>query len=226
MSYITILKKLSITMAGSVATIGVLASSSHAATLGIYTLDNTLSASSVNSNLIFSNFSYTGTATPTFVIDNNTPVGQAYSASKWSTNSNLTNYFSFTITPKAGYNMTLDSIKLDEQRSATGIRNWQIRSSLDNYATSIATFNLLDNTTWRSDQTTNLNSLFSNLNSAVQFRIYGYNSESTSGTWRVDDVKVNGSVLSVATIPEPRTILGLLTVTGLTVAMKRQKSNS
>lgn len=217
---VTLLKKLSLTAAGAAATLGVLAPASHAAVVGLYTLDNTLSASSVNPNLTFSNFSYTGTGTPAFDNDNNS--GKAYNVSNWSTNSTLGNYFSFSITPNAGYKMTLDSIQLDERRSNTGIGNWQIRSSLDNFASSIATFNVPDNAGWRSDQTANLSSLFANLNNSVQFRIYGYNSESAAGTWRVDDVMVNGSV-AANNVPEPLTILGSLTAVGLGAAMKRKQ---
>lgn len=228
MSAVNFLNKLAITAAGAVATLGILAPASHGAVLGIYTLDNTLSASSVNPNLTFSNFSYTGSATPTFFNDNNSPTGQAYAANNWSSNSTIGNFFSFTVNPQTGYQMTLDSIALDERRSSTGIHNWEIRSSLDNYTTSLASFNVPDNENWRSGQTANLSSLFANLNSAVEFRIYGNNAESSVGTWRLDDVKVNGSVAAVSTpgetaVPEPGTILGSLIVAGLGMTMKRKQ---
>ncbi|MEN8219925.1 MAG: hypothetical protein ABFS56_26965 [Pseudomonadota bacterium] len=68
----------------------------------------------------------------------------------------ITDYYSFTIQPNCGLEMTLTSLTLDEKRSSKGIRNWTIRSSLDDFATDLKTFNLPDNTKLRNDQTITL----------------------------------------------------------------------
>jgi hypothetical protein len=90
--------------------------------------------------------------------------------------------------------MTITSIELDERRSATGIRDWQVRSSLDSFVTSLGGYNVPDNTSWRCDQSVSLGASFQGLTSTVTFRIYGYNAEASTGTWRIDEIQVNGSL--------------------------------
>lgn len=89
--------------------------------------------------------------------------------------------------------MTLTQLRLDERRSGTGIRTWSVRSSLDAFATDLAVFNVPDDTNTRTDQTINLGAAFMNLTSSVEFRIYGYLAEASGGTWRVDNIDIDGS---------------------------------
>jgi hypothetical protein len=132
-----------------------------------------------------------------------TPTASAgtYSASGWNTaGRDQTDYFSFAITPYAGLSLTLTQLTLDERRSSTGIRDWCVRSSVDGFAHDLGYFHVPDDSLTRLNQTTWLGSELAHLQETVEFRIYGYSSESSAGTWRIDNVELYGSVTPV---PEP-----------------------
>ena len=129
----------------------------------------------------------------------------AFSARSWSANSaiDLTDYYRFSITPNDGFQLDLTSLELDERRSGTGIRQWSVRSNLDNFASDLSPspFSVPDNTATRTAQSVSLGGGdFSRLRSAVEFRIYGYQAEGATGTWRIDNVKLAGQI---ALVPEP-----------------------
>jgi len=128
-----------------------------------------------------------------------------FSAKSWTTGStaDLNDYFSFSITPQTGHELSLTSLILDEQRSGTGIRSWAVRSSLDSFVSDLATFSVPDNNSLRFDQTTTLDGAFNGITSEIEFRIYGYEAEGNAGTWRLDNVRVNGLLTSpAARVPE------------------------
>jgi len=133
------------------------------------------------------------------------PASGAFSASGWTTSTtrDLNDYFTFSISPQANYEMTLTSLVLDERRSGTGIREWSVYSSLDGYSTALGTFPVPDDTLDRLDQTIIFGTAFASLSGPVSFRIYGYSSEGSTGTWRIDNVEVFGSIAAV--VPEPST---------------------
>ncbi|MGN6104192.1 MAG: DUF4215 domain-containing protein, partial [Kofleriaceae bacterium] len=125
-----------------------------------------------------------------------TAASGAFGAGGWTTGTTIdeNDYFSFTVTPAAGFTVSLLKIKLDEKRSGTGIRNWLVRSSLDGYTTDLATFSVPDNDLTRTNQTITLPAAaFSHLSTAVEFRIYGYAAEAAGGSWRVDNLVIHGS---------------------------------
>lgn len=129
----------------------------------------------------------------------------AFSSRSWSTNStiDLTDYYRFSITPNDGYQLDLTSLELDERRSGTGIRQWSVRSNLDNFEADLSPspFSVPDNTATRTEQRIPLNvTNFSRLRTEVEFRIYGYQAERSTGTWRIDNVKLAGQI---ALVPEP-----------------------
>ena len=107
---------------------------------------------------------------------------------------NAASYYSFTLTPATNYDLTLTKLELDERRSATGIRSWSVRSSIDGFVSDLAVFNVPDDTNERIDNEILLNNAFQNLTSAVEFRIYGYSAEATGGTWKIDNVQAFGTV--------------------------------
>jgi hypothetical protein len=131
------------------------------------------------------------------------PSGNAdtFSASNWSTaGRDDSDYYSFSIQPELFMSLNLTRLVLDERRSASGIRDWCVRSSLDGFATDLSYFAVPDSTATRADQITLLGSEFSHVTSEVEFRIYGYRAESAGGTWRVDNVALYGGISAV---PEP-----------------------
>jgi hypothetical protein len=122
----------------------------------------------------------------------------SFSASAWTTSAtiDLNNYFEFTITPNVNTTLSLSSLSLSERRSLTGIRKWEVRSSVDNYATTLENvFSVPDDDFVRDNQTINFpaTSAYSAATSAITFRIYGYEAEGSSGTWKIDNVKLFGT---------------------------------
>jgi hypothetical protein len=124
-----------------------------------------------------------------------------FSASGWSTGTlDAQDYFAFSLTPESGWDMSLSQLSLDERRSATGIRAWSVRSSLDAFSSDLGYFEVPDDADTRVGQTTLLGLAFDHLESGVEFRVYGFGAESGSGTWRIDNVTLQGEISAV---PEP-----------------------
>lgn len=204
------------TLAALVA-IGVTAPKSSAILLGQYTFEsNTFSPSSVATNLVtFSQFSYTsdGTAGTTsgYTTGNpnapGDPNGTAFFATNWPTNNPVPNgdYFSYTVAPNSGLSVALTSIEFDNQRSGQGVQNFQVRSSLDNYASPVQTpVRIPANTTaFRSNDTITLGSQFSSLSAPVTFRLYGYNATNplANNQWTVDNIQTFGDLSGAQPVP-------------------------
>ncbi len=131
--------------------------------------------------------------------------GGSMSSTGWSTGAiDLTDYYSFTVTPDAGYSLDLDELNFGERRSGSGIRNFEIRTSLDGYSASYFSTTFSDNTSTRHHNFT-FDPAFANITTAITIRIYGYNAEGSGGTWRIvnnsttNNFSLTGSVNS--TIP-------------------------
>lgn len=110
------------------------------------------------------------------------------SASGWTTAASvdLDDYYTFTLTPDADYNISLGTLSFAERRSNTGPRNLAIRTSLDAFSADIFTATWPDNDSTR-NQSFNFatDASFSNITNAITIRIYAYAAEGTSGTWRL-----------------------------------------
>ncbi len=119
----------------------------------------------------------------------------AFSAAAWTINTVVDpdDFYTFTVAPSPGQAMTLRALQLDERRSATGIRSWSVRSSLDGFTTDLAVFVVPDDLLTRT-QTVVLPAAFSSLLTAVELRVFGFQAESAAGTWRVDNVTLIGEV--------------------------------
>ncbi|MBC7448659.1 MAG: T9SS type A sorting domain-containing protein [Hymenobacteraceae bacterium] len=125
-----------------------------------------------------------------------------FSSNGWTTNPALdsSQYYAFRLTAATGYRALLDSLRFDERRSATGPSAWQVRSSLDGFATVVAGDSIPDDTNTRT-HAIDLGAAFAAV-STVEFRLYGFGAEAVGGTWRIDNVIVWGSVdLAVPTGP-------------------------
>ncbi|HEY6142967.1 MAG TPA: T9SS type A sorting domain-containing protein [Flavobacterium sp.] len=124
-------------------------------------------------------------------------------------------YFSFTITPNPGTAFDLSKITFKSQRSGTGIRTFSVRSSTDNYTSNLQAsvtsssvsvqpgniFFILsdDNTNTTNISAGNTITLFNtNISTPITFRIYGWNAESTAGTFSVDDVAITGTITTLS----------------------------
>ncbi|MCR5886966.1 T9SS type A sorting domain-containing protein [Hymenobacter sp. J193] len=121
--------------------------------------------------------------------------GGTFSALGWTLGAtpDAADYFSFSVTPAADHKLDLTSITLDERRSGTGIGEWVLRSSLDNFTADLVKVTVPDENTIRNKKI-DLPAAFMGLTSAVEFRFYGYKAEADAGTWRLDNIKVDGTV--------------------------------
>lgn len=95
---------------------------------------------------------------------------------------NLNDYIEFTITPNAGYSVSLSQIVLQHQRSSTGPKSFVVRTSLDGFAADATnTVNIPDVNT---NQTSTFN--FPSVivtTTPIVIRIYAWNAETAAGTW-------------------------------------------
>lgn len=107
-------------------------------------------------------------------------------------------YFEFILTPASGYKINFTALQLTAQKSNTGPATGDLRSSLDNYASSAGTFTF---TNPASSSTVSLSATqFQNVTTAITFRIYGYGTPSNgaSGTASINDFAFTGSVVAAA----------------------------
>ena len=151
-------------------------------------------------------------------------------------------YFEFTVTPAAGNQVTLTTLSFNygavtstgalPQAGAPITPMFQVRSSVDNFSTSIG-----ETTAFVFGQSTSdvsksfsvgLSSLggFSQLTAATTFRIYGYFGTGTPGygdSLRLDNVNLTGAV---AAVPEPSGAAlgaGALALFGSVAGLRRRK---
>lgn len=128
-----------------------------------------------------------------------TSANDRYNSNTWNVSSLTNNYFfTFTITPAAGFKMNMDNLNYTGQTSGTGPANFALRSSADSYAANISSFSQTTNTTV--SQNINLGqSNLQGLTSAVTFRLYAWGASAAGGTFSVNDFNFTGSVVPDAT---------------------------
>ncbi|MEZ7528325.1 beta strand repeat-containing protein [Cloacibacterium normanense] len=115
-----------------------------------------------------------------------------YNANLWSTiGLDANDYFQFTLTPNASYEIDLTSFVYTGQASGTGPTNLALRSSIDSYATNIGTANVAGTTISLSA------AAYQNLTTPITFRLYAWGG--SGGTYSVNDFKFNGSVTPIST---------------------------
>ncbi|MFD1874630.1 T9SS type A sorting domain-containing protein [Hymenobacter bucti] len=122
-------------------------------------------------------------------------------------------YYSVTLTPQPGFVLSLSTITFTLQRTGTGIRQYAVRSSTDNYANNLPasitansnlsvvagnTFQVVDAAsvagTAQTGSTITLGGTgHTNVSDAVTFRFYGFNAETAAGTFSIDDVRITGA---------------------------------
>jgi hypothetical protein len=109
-------------------------------------------------------------------------------------------YFQFTITPDAGYWFSLNSIAFGSRSSNgnNGPTDIDVRSSANNYASSVYNAGINDNSNWEYISTTINNALASG-SSAVTIRVYGFggNNNTNAINWRIDDLLIGLTVNSL-----------------------------
>lgn len=187
-------------------------------------------------------FNTNGIQVSTISIDestlNATATANAFNMNNWSQADSFAgaqadnSYFSFTVTPVAGWTMNISNIVWRHNRSTTGPQNLALTSSLDNHA-SILGSDVRTGTTVAERQYPFPGNLdpndFEGLSSAVEFRIYGWNASGTAGTTRIQDGGNLGdgstgfdfAVFGTA-IPEPGTGIVMMLGFGFIAFLRRR----
>lgn len=102
-------------------------------------------------------------------------------------------YFEFTLTPAAGKQLVTSAIRFGTRSTSTGPQAFAIYTSVDNFASAIASASLTNDSVWRL-QNPVIATLTAAPNAAVTYRIFGYNGAGSpaAGTanWRIDDLAV------------------------------------
>ncbi len=111
-------------------------------------------------------------------------------------------FFTFAFTPPAGRQFTVSRITFGSRSTGTGPQAYSIFSSVDNFATAIATGTFLNNSVWAlHDRTV---SVAGATDATVTFRIYGHNGTGSPGSntanWRIDDLTVTATVVEPAAV--------------------------
>lgn len=148
-----------------------------------------LAAGSVVSHVTFSAASVTGETC-------NSNAANLYSVggTSWGTAFSATRYIQVTVTPAAGYALSLNTFTFDCLRTGAGATTATVRSSVDGYAADLITAFTV--TTGSANKSVSLGGAFGNLTGAVTFRIYGWGGNST-GDFRVDNITVNGNLICI-----------------------------
>ncbi len=125
---------------------------------------------------------------------------------------NTSKYYEIKITPNNRYATTLTSISFTFQRSATGVRSYAVRSSVDGYANNLTAsnggdtllrvpggtnefFSKYDTTSMLNGSTITLSGVpYTNTRSPITFRFYGWNAEDAAGRFSIDNVSFIGSI--------------------------------
>lgn len=106
-------------------------------------------------------------------------------------------FFEFTLTPAAGFTVTLTNIAFGSRSTGTGPANYVVRSSSDSYASNLASGTDAANSNWTLKAPTTT-SVTSGNGAAITFRIYGFGGAGspTAGTanWRIDDLQLTVTV--------------------------------
>ncbi len=118
--------------------------------------------------------------------------GRAISDSGWNV-ADLSAYFTFSVAVSNGCELVPTRLSFSDLASNSGAKNWQVRSSLDNFAAALG-----GGSTHTSFASNVVN--FSGLaltNGSVVFRIYGTNATQAGGTWRLDNLRLSGYLLAL-----------------------------
>ena len=115
-----------------------------------------------------------------------------YNARGWNSVSlNTNDYFEFTLTPNAGYEIDFISFVYTGQTSGTGPSNFAFRSSLDGYTANIGSPTSVGTTI-------NLSAAaYQNITNSITFRIYAWGGTNPAGTFSINDFTFNGTVSAI-----------------------------
>lgn len=137
--------------------------------------------------------STTSASTPTSTFSGNGNAGVAARVGALNKAAGGSAYFEFTLAPSAGKRLLVTGISFGSRSTGTGPVAYSIFTSLDGFASSVATGTLLANSTWAMQSPT-LPALTGATGAPITVRIYGHSGagSAAAGTanWRIDDLKL------------------------------------
>ena len=108
-------------------------------------------------------------------------------------NAGTSAYFEFSLTPAAADQLTISSLQFGSRSTGTGPQAYAVRTSVDGFASSVASGTFLANSNWAL-HTPTLTSVTGGTGTPVTVRIYGFGGAGSPGTnvanWRIDDLRV------------------------------------
>lgn len=118
------------------------------------------------------------------------------------TASNGSAYVEISFTPASGYSLSITGVSFGSRSSGTGPALASIRTSLDNYGSTVASNTLSTGSTWQLISPS-MTPVSGGQNVAITLRIYGSNGSggAAAGTanWRLDDIKVTIEAKQITT---------------------------
>jgi trimeric autotransporter adhesin len=161
--------------------------------------------------IVLPGLSFSGIGRGTGILGQN--AANRYNADGWSVLFDLNDHFSFTLTPDVGNAITYDSFVYTSQASGSGPTSFAFRSSLDSFSSNLGTPTATGTTILLGGPT------FTSVTTPVTFRLYGWGTNNSQGTFSVNDFTFNGSVAPVVSaVPEPISFVvlgGLFGVAGI-----------
>jgi hypothetical protein len=123
--------------------------------------------------------------------------GGRYNWRNWTSN---TGYFSWTLTPNSGYEIDFASLTGEWQRSGTGPNAYSLRSSLDGFASNIASGSITGSAE-PVEFSLNLSAgTFDAIADPITFRLFATGAGGSSGTFSINNFSFHGSVLEAISI--------------------------
>ena len=166
--------------------------------IALWEFDNSITATTTPTNGTVSDATWSaGTVSYTA---GNSSVTTDKSISTSSFNSltlNTAKYLQFTIAPNSNFAMSLRKISFYEQRSGTGPTTWVLRSSLDNFTSNLNSSTTTSTAFSSTPQSVDFGIDFQYITQNVSFRIYAYGASGGTGTWRIDDLSIEGAFLDI-----------------------------
>jgi predicted extracellular nuclease len=114
-------------------------------------------------------------------------------------------YFEFTLTPDAGKTLTISALQFGSRSTGTGPQAYSVFTSLDGYATAVATGATPNNSTWALRTPTLTGPVTGTSGGAITVRIFGHGgaggAQVNTANWRIDDLQVTVSTSGGSTAP-------------------------
>lgn len=119
-----------------------------------------------------------------------------YNATSWNLGAlDINDYFTWTLTPATGYEMSLNSLSGNWQRSATGPQQYMLKTSLDNFVSSVSSGAITGSANavaYNIDLTSA--AALQNVTTPVEFRLYAWGGTNAAGTFSINDFTFDGAV--------------------------------